>query len=200
MPENGSFRYIICFTLSLQKVGGTFIHGMFCAATMKLYAKQSVREGAFNGEKGIAAMPYIWTMELATGIAPIDEQHKRLLLSLNALLSACSRERDHAEISTALDLFLGYVCRHFHDEEWMQIQYDYPEYARHKALHDAFADKVHELCEELEQQGPTTLMQSKVRVHMGDWLIQHIVKEDRQLAEYLRIVAGDMMPLEQILA
>jgi hemerythrin len=84
-----------------------------------------------------------------------------------------------------------YTIKHFKDEEDIQIKYDYPEFHRHKSLHDNFKGKVIMLLEELNTEGPSEFFVQQVNTVVGNWLINHIKVEDLKLAEYIRQITNE---------
>jgi hemerythrin len=131
-------------------------------------------------------MAYVWSKELETGNALIDTQHKQLIQALNDLLAACSGGKGRAAVNTTMDFLATYTVKHFGDEEKLQLQYHYPDYANHKKLHDNFKKFVQDLTAQLKADGPTIALVSKVSFGVGDWLINHIKKEDVKVAAHIR--------------
>ena len=135
-------------------------------------------------------MEYIWTKELETGSQSIDEQHKQLVVALNALLFACQHGSHRAELKTVLDFLVTYTVKHFADEEEFQCQHNYPDYKRHKMLHDQFKVVASELAERLVQEGASIALIAEVRSTIGDWLVNHIKGEDLKIAVHARQTAA----------
>ena len=131
-------------------------------------------------------MEYVWTQELETGYQSIDEQHKQLVVALNALFFACQHGRHCDELKAVLDFLVAYTVKHFADEEEFQRQHSYPGYERHKMLHDQFKVVASELAERLLQEGPSIALIAEVRSTMGDWLVNHIKGEDLKIAVHAR--------------
>ncbi|MDR1531689.1 MAG: hemerythrin family protein [Clostridiales bacterium] len=129
---------------------------------------------------------YIWNDMWTTGIPLMDSQHKQLFDALNALLDACSNNRASEQVDKTLNFLANYTVKHFGDEERLQIQYGYPDFASHKKLHDNFKKFVSELAAEIKAEGPTVPLIAKVNFGVGDWLIQHIYTEDKKIAEYIK--------------
>ena len=131
-------------------------------------------------------MEYVWTQELETGCQSIDEQHKQLVAALNALLFACQHGGHRAELKTVLDFLVAYTAKHFADEEEFQCQHNYPEYERHKLLHDQFKVVASDLAERLVQEGPSIALIAEARSTIGNWLVNHIKGEDLKIAVHAR--------------
>ena len=131
-------------------------------------------------------MQYAWSSELETGYQSIDEQHKQLVTALNDLLFACQHGGHRDELKSTVDFLVAYTIKHFADEEEFQLKHNYPDYERHKLLHDKFKVVASELAERLLQDGATIGLIAEVRSTVGDWLVSHIKGEDIKIALHAR--------------
>ena len=131
-------------------------------------------------------MQYEWSAELEIGYPSIDDQHKQLVETLNNLLFACEHGSHKSELKKTVDFLVTYSVKHFTDEEAFQIEHEYPDYERHKLLHDDFMRVALELSERLLEEGATVSLTAKVRSTLGEWLVNHIKGEDLQIGFYLR--------------
>lgn len=129
---------------------------------------------------------FAFDQSIETGNRVIDQEHRELIDSINRMLSACVQGGAAQEAQSALEFLGRYVQRHFSHEERLQQQYNYPDYARHKKLHDGYRDSVRALTEEYMRVGPTPVMLNKLNSHVGVWLVNHIKREDRALAEHIK--------------
>lgn len=131
-------------------------------------------------------MAYEWDASLETGDARIDSQHKTLIQAINNLLDACSSGRGKDELESTTRFLYEYTVRHFSDEEKLQRESDYPDMAAHRTYHDGFKAVVLDLCNQLKQQGATTILVAKVNTAIAGWLINHIKNEDVKVAAHIR--------------
>ncbi|GHV39619.1 hypothetical protein FACS1894187_19780 [Synergistales bacterium] len=127
-----------------------------------------------------------WTAELETGNEKIDAQHKELFKLASNLITDCVNGRCNAELGQALNFLASYTVRHFADEEQLQVEYGYPEYESHKALHDAFKQTVAELVAQYEAKGTSDSLGSAMSSVVVQWLIKHITQEDKKIAIHIR--------------
>ncbi|MDR2598643.1 MAG: bacteriohemerythrin, partial [Oscillospiraceae bacterium] len=95
-------------------------------------------------------MLYVWSDELATGNVMIDTQHKQLIKMVNDLMEACKSGHGRAKLSSTMQFLIDYTIKHFADEEKLQHQHSYPDFANHRKLHEAFKVTVLELDKELK--------------------------------------------------
>lgn len=131
-------------------------------------------------------MAYTFTKDLETGNALIDSQHKQLIDAINSLLNACAQGKGRQEIEKTARFLQDYTTKHFGDEEKLQMQYRYPDYANHKKYHEGFKQVVRDISMQLAQEGATVALVGKVNTSIGGWLLNHIKKEDVKVAAHIR--------------
>ena len=131
-------------------------------------------------------MAFTWTKDLETGNAQIDREHQEPIRALNDLLAACSVGKGRSELSRTLDFLEQYTRTHFQHEETLQLQSRYPDYAAHKKLHEGFVRTVGNLSAKLKAEGPTIQLVGEINQQLGNWLVNHIKKEDVKVARHIQ--------------
>jgi hemerythrin len=131
-------------------------------------------------------MRYTFDSTLETGHPLIDEQHKRFIQAVNDFYSACVMGKGSEEITKTMDFLEEYTSEHFEAEEQLQLQYNYPDYNRHKLSHESFKRIVKELRIKLEDQGHTQKLTLEVTGKIADWLLGPIPTQDKKIAEPIR--------------
>ena len=131
-------------------------------------------------------MQYEWSSELESGCPSIDSQHKQLFASLQELLSACQRGEQASELKKTLDFLVDYSIKHFADEEEFQIKHNYPDYERHKRLHDDFKAVASDLVARVTEEGASPKLVAEAHFTVGKWLVSHIKGEDLKIALHAR--------------
>lgn len=131
-------------------------------------------------------MAYEWSSDLESGHKVIDEQHKALFAAANKFADAVQKGRGSAEIEKTLQFLIQYAERHFHDEEELQKQHGFPDYARHRRAHLDFKRKVLAFVDRFQTEGPTIPLLHEIYTAVGDWLLHHIKSDDFVLAAYIR--------------
>lgn len=131
-------------------------------------------------------MAYAWTPNLETGNSMIDSQHKQLFAAIDNLLDACSKGQGRNEIAKTTKFLYDYTSKHFSDEERLQQSSKYPDYVNHKKYHEDFKQSVLNISKELDEQGPTIALVAKINFAVGDWLVNHIKKEDVKVAAHVK--------------
>lgn len=128
----------------------------------------------------------IWNDNLKIGVAMIDSEHRELCDRIDRLLAACSQGKGRDEIVKTVDFLQEYTIKHFGDEEKLQRSCGYPKCKEHKAMHEYFVSKITELKKELSEQGANVATISETNYFLMNWLLNHIQKVDKELAQYIK--------------
>lgn len=126
-----------------------------------------------------------WKESLLVGVPQIDDQHRKLVVSIDRLMEACMQGKGRSTIKETLIFVITYTKEHFHDEEKLQAKYEYPERIAHKLLHEQFIKDINVILRDLQQAGPNVSLTGRVNKTLVDWLINHISTEDKKLGEYI---------------
>ena len=124
-----------------------------------------------------------WTDEFSVGIPKFDEEHKKLVAMINNLHAAMKEGRGK---DTMEELLLGltkYVNTHFSHEETLMLKYKYPNYEKHKKIHDDFKTKVLEYKSLYDNN---LLPANQLLNVLRDWLLKHICDADRDYGPFLK--------------
>ncbi|MFA6922105.1 MAG: bacteriohemerythrin [Gallionella sp.] len=122
-----------------------------------------------------------WDENLSVGIDVIDEHHRYLFDLINDLFEVVVNKRGAREVARLIKSLDAYAKIHFRAEEQMMTHYAYRGIDRQLHQHHAFEEKIREFYEELHAN--PFVAQFDVLSYMRDWLIHHILVEDRQLIE-----------------
>lgn len=131
-----------------------------------------------------------WSLDLETGDERVDSQHRRIFDLLNDLIAACADGSEAKRLRETLDFLVEYTIRHFTDEELLQLQYDFPEYKKHKRMHDELTEQVVELIKRFEASGSSAELSRDVNRVVVAWLVGHISREDKKIAEHIRSLSA----------
>ena len=127
-----------------------------------------------------------WSKEYELGCDFVDSQHKRLFELVNNISLACKDGQDVKILNETLDFLLQYTVQHFIDEEAYQIKYDFPDYERHKQLHEDFKETVSEKVSEFREKGSTKMLSTTVNKIVVRWLVNHILMEDMKIGVHVK--------------
>ncbi|WP_207765403.1 bacteriohemerythrin [Cuspidothrix issatschenkoi] len=125
-----------------------------------------------------------WRPEYETGNDIIDEQHKSLFSTINALNSAMLEGQGEALLEKTLDSLKDYTTVHFDTEEKFMLDHKYPDYIEHKQKHEALKAKV--LSFEKKNYDDLSKLTNAVSHFLTDWLIHHIKDEDKKMILFCR--------------
>jgi hemerythrin len=127
-----------------------------------------------------------WDDGFLLGDEQVDYQHRKLFDLVNSLLSSCDAETDMKKLQDTLDFLVGYAVQHFDDEEALQIRCNFPEYERHKQLHDDFKVTVLELVQRFKETNSPSQLSYDIKKVLIKWLFKHILEEDKKIGKYLQ--------------
>jgi hemerythrin len=125
-----------------------------------------------------------WKNEYAVNIQSIDAQHQQLFSIGRELYAAMSTGQGKTAVGKVLDRLIQYTASHFAHEERLMQMHKYPDFAKHKAEHDALVKQVLKLQAEFHSGHSTVTVQ--VLQFVKDWLEKHIKGTDRQYAPCLK--------------
>ena len=139
-------------------------------------------------------MKYTWVKELEIGDKLVDGQHKELVTMYNNMLDifdSPNRTNDEkkAEIGKALNFLCTYAIQHFTDEEALQKKLNYPNFEKHREIHEDFKSKAFNLVEKFEAENDLNKFALIFKMKIGMWLVTHIKEEDSRISEYLGMEA-----------
>ena len=124
----------------------------------------------------------MWSDDFAIGHAGIDDDHRRLLSLFNEFSMAVNAGKGSAIIRGVLDELVDYTHYHFAREELMMLETQYPEFLRHKKMHDTFIRQVDDVCHHLDVGSDLSAF---LLSFLAKWLSGHILGADRTLGRHL---------------
>lgn len=132
-------------------------------------------------------MKIVFDESLYTGNELIDGEHRELISRVNKLVESCEQGTEKMTAIKTLDFLMDYTEYHFTDEEKLQKEVGYDQLDAHHAKHEEFKKSVGELREMLEEEeGPSEAFVTAVNKNITDWLVNHIQKWDKAVADYMK--------------
>ena len=132
-------------------------------------------------------MKIVFDESLYTGNELIDGEHKELISRVKKLVESCEQGTEKMTAIKTLDFLMDYTEYHFTDEEKLQKEVGYDQLDAHHAKHEEFKKSVGELREMLEEEeGPSEAFVTAVNKNITDWLVNHIQKWDKAVADYIK--------------
>jgi len=125
-----------------------------------------------------------WKNDLSVGNEFIDRDHRKLVEMVNALYDALAQGKANDVMGKVLNNLIIYTKEHFQREEAEMQRIKYPQFGLHKLEHEKLIKEVEQLKKKFNDGAALNPVQ--VGSLLGDWLRNHIVKVDKQLASALR--------------
>lgn len=128
-------------------------------------------------------MRLTWTAEMATGVRQIDMQHQELIALINDLENAHAAGREAAALDEALPRLAAYVLFHFGTEESLMKNSGIASahFALHKQQHKSFAARI----DTLRSRPDAATELPGLIDYLKTWLVEHIMRSDRELVAIL---------------
>ncbi|WMC92112.1 bacteriohemerythrin [Kineothrix sp. MB12-C1] len=123
--------------------------------------------------------------EYLTGIQQIDEEHKVLFEIAEEIYQLCVNDfvpdkYDH--ITELIRRLRDYAAFHFKSEEDYMESIQYKKMFTQKVQHDSFIRKLDSMDLDIVDANQTETIESLLKF-ITDWLIEHILETDKQIAE-----------------
>jgi hemerythrin len=132
-------------------------------------------------------MAITWLNVYDTHIRIIDEQHRKLLDMLNDLATAKGNENEPKLIRDIFFKLVDYTKYHFTTEEKLMGNANYPKLIEHTGQHRQFVDRIVNMLEAIKDGTPN--ISDTLQMFLQDWLIQHILGNDKEFANFYKVVA-----------
>ncbi|MBT5307855.1 MAG: bacteriohemerythrin [Rhodospirillaceae bacterium] len=124
----------------------------------------------------------IWVNVVRTGVEAVDNDH-RVLLSI--IDKVGSTDFDDQDLSQVFDELLDYTQYHFQREEAIMRACEFPEFNQHQAGHKALRLHVSGMMDEW-LKSPSPKSREELHKFLQDWLFNHIVKDDAEIAAFTK--------------
>lgn len=127
----------------------------------------------------------MWNKEFSVGDATIDEQHKRLLESLERLVLALEENDIESEIEKTIKFLEKYITEHLEYEEVYMKNHGFPDIEQHIGLHDGFRKKFQYFRNRIDNDGIYEGLGEDVREYMEEWWVLHILHDDKLYRKHI---------------
>jgi hemerythrin len=124
-----------------------------------------------------------WRNEYNTNIKEMDEHHRALFETANKLYEEIHSGRNQSVLEDTLNFLIGYTEDHFSQEEKLMEDYDFPDCEIHIKHHVRLIQEVQEL--QSKYAAGAIRMDMSIINFLKDWIINHILTEDRKYGPYL---------------
>ncbi|WP_254434821.1 bacteriohemerythrin, partial [Magnetospirillum sp. UT-4] len=124
-----------------------------------------------------------WRDEYRVDVLRLDKQHRRLFEQANAALDAIEDDKPLKEILQLIDVLGEYANYHFGQEEALLERHGYPDAAAQRAKHAQLTADLDILRQRIAETGSAKGID--VLSLLQDWLVNHILTEDRRYTTFL---------------
>lgn len=121
-----------------------------------------------------------WSDDFAIGVAPVDEEHRALIDTINRLGGQLEVRRSPVEVSETLGEISTMIAAHFALEEHLMRDLKFGDYAAHKADHDRLLGEIRDIARWAEETGLTDRRPELAR-RVRDWFARHFESFDTKL-------------------
>jgi len=125
---------------------------------------------------------FLWQDGFAIDDETVDQEHQHLLELANEVLSIEAPRENLKQLKEAINKLFRYTEYHFANEETVMEKVEYPGLEDHKALHKEILIKMSHMiksCNDLDEYS------SMLKQFMSDWVITHIMQEDKDIGKYI---------------
>ena len=130
----------------------------------------------------------VWNEKIVLGVSEIDKDHKLLVDRVNEIISHSSEKQlDYVANEAVADLVYA-TRRHFSNEEEMMEDADYPDREIHMAVHRKLMVDLKDKADILSLE--TNHDSMKTVEFFKNWLIDHIMNQDTELASFIKDSEG----------
>ncbi|MCF7827103.1 MAG: hemerythrin family protein, partial [Candidatus Marinimicrobia bacterium] len=112
----------------------------------------------------------------------IDEDHKKLIDIANRVAELNHPDQDAEALKLAIRQLYDYVQYHFKREEAQMREIQYPAADSHHAIHEQI---IKDMNHTLTSSQHMADMLNRFKSLMHEWVIQHIMSEDKKLREFM---------------
>ena len=123
-----------------------------------------------------------WDASLKLNVDEIDEQHQHLIGLAERVFSISSPLEDIVVVINSIRELQSYIQTHFADEERLMVKHGYPLLEEHRVLHRRITFEVETM---LHTTRDVMELVENMKKVMRKWVIQHILREDRKIAQFL---------------
>lgn len=125
-----------------------------------------------------------WRSSFDTGIAEMDEEHRRIIDVINQLYRMLRGHEENGDLEGIYTILKEYSELHFEHEEELLRSNDYPDMKEQGDSHREFVEKLEEIREDLKANDPSVI--PGVYKYLREWWIGHIVESDKKYGPFLK--------------
>lgn len=124
-----------------------------------------------------------WDDTLVLGVKQIDAHHEELVSILNRCFQALMLNDHRGELEGVVNELRSYTMYHFQTEERLMADAGYPQESSHAMAHQQFIASIFDFQARL--RSGESFVAVDVLTFLREWLVEHIKKSDRAVAEFI---------------
>lgn len=125
-----------------------------------------------------------WRADYSVGVAIFDDEHKKLIAIINSLYDALLAGVSDEILDQISGSMVEYTMLHFRHEEMYFDDWAYPDAAAHITAHGQLRQQVFAYRKQIGNADSRDLAE-KMLTFLRQWLIDHIIVDDRAYGEFL---------------
>ncbi|MCG8571212.1 MAG: bacteriohemerythrin [Spirochaetes bacterium] len=126
---------------------------------------------------------FIWHNEYNINVMTMDMYHRKIFNQAHKLLKFIDTGKKDQIIKETLGFLMEYTIKHFHDEEKLLSEYQFPDLDVQHKCHQEFKIKLDELKNKYSNNEQD--IKHYFLVFFKNWFLNHILTEDRKYGIYL---------------
>ena len=127
---------------------------------------------------------FLWNDDLCTGSSFIDGDHRKLIEFVNAFYQCMESGESDRRVSKAMSALIAFTGEHFAREEAEMQRIRYVASLAHRVEHAKLLKQLFDLREMLDAGAGLNV--PAVASYLSEWLHDHILTKDMQLAAALK--------------
>lgn len=131
---------------------------------------------------------FIWKPEYSVFNVDLDIHHQHLFDLLNSIYENVMNSPELDSVLPKIDELTAYTEYHFSAEEQYMREKEFPEIDEHIAKHLEFTKTVQTL--RARHHDNDLEVTRELIIILGDWLLRHVLKEDRKYAQFVSDLSG----------
>lgn len=121
---------------------------------------------------------FSWKPEYSVNEATLDSHHQQLFSVLNSVYGTVMNSTEMESVLPKLDILSEYTLHHFSAEEEFMKKIGFTDIDAHIAKHREFTRSVESLRSSYHNNDLEAA--KSLIIVLGEWLLQHVLKEDRK--------------------
>lgn len=127
-------------------------------------------------------MPLLsWRTEFSVADVELDSHHQQLFLLLNTVYENVMSSLEVNSVLPLIDELIEYTNLHFAKEEQHMSDKGFPGLEEHIARHREFTQKIGTI--RTHYHGNNLEVTQELLIVLGDWLLHHVLKEDKKYSQ-----------------